>query len=311
MYAAIVANIGISAALTVRARSGQGQRVEAPLFDSFMQSVGILGMAEVPFRKPAAASFGPWDHQFLCADGRWVHIVCVEPKHTKLLASLIDRPELCQLGLFDPESSRTREEHETIRPQAAGLTVSVDDAALGTTAQPAPIVAMSHREWVSKRPAPAPDEHRDELWSELSAANPFEGGEAARISPAANIGPPLRNVRVLDLSIVLAGPTCGRTLAELGADVIKINDPKRSAVAFHRDVNRGKRSILLDLSRPEGLDVFWELVEQSDVILENFRSGVPKRLGIDYESVKARRPDIIYGSMTAFGSEGQWAEHPG
>src|SRR5439155_5153663 len=111
--------------------------------------------------------------------------------------------------------------------------------------------------------------------------------------------------------IVLAGPACGRTLTEFGADVIKIDTPRRPANRVHNDVNRGKRSILLDLKTPEGLDLFWRLVEDADVIVENFRVGVVERLGIGYEQVRARKPDIVYASINAYGYEGPWAGRPG
>ena len=126
-----------------------------------------------------------------------------------------------------------------------------------------------------------------------------------------NIGLPLKGLKVIDLCIVLAGPTCGRTLAELGADVTKIDDPNRGEVVYHHDINRGKSSILLDLKRPEGLEVFWQLVENADVIVQNFRNDVVARLGIDYESVRQRKPDIIYASLNAYGDTGPMADQPG
>jgi crotonobetainyl-CoA:carnitine CoA-transferase CaiB-like acyl-CoA transferase len=121
----------------------------------------------------------------------------------------------------------------------------------------------------------------------------------------------LQGIKVVDLCIVLAGPTCGRTLAEFGADVIKIDSPYTKTVLRHNDINRGKRSILIDLKKKEGLEIFWKLVEDADVVLQNFRVGVAERLGIGYEQVRARRPDIIYGSMNTFGHVGPYASRPG
>jgi len=118
-------------------------------------------------------------------------------------------------------------------------------------------------------------------------------------------------VKVVDLCIVLAGPTCGRTLAEFGADVIKIDSPHTRTVLRHNDINRGKRSILIDLKKHAGLEIFWKLVDQADVVLQNFRSGVAEKLGIDYERVRARRPGIVYGSMNTFGHLGPYAGRPG
>lgn len=121
----------------------------------------------------------------------------------------------------------------------------------------------------------------------------------------------LEGIKVIDLCIVLAGPTCGRTLAEFGADVIKIDSPHTKTVLRHNDINRAKRSILIDLKKKEGLEIFWKLVDDADVVLQNFRAGVAERLGIGYEQVRARRPDIIYGSMNTFGHVGPYAKRPG
>jgi hypothetical protein len=78
---------------------------------------------------------------------------------------------------------------------------------------------------------------------------------------------------VLDLGVILAIPSCGRTLVEFGADVIKIDSPHRNPVPWHNDVNRGKRSLLLDLKTLAGLEIFWRLLENADVVLENFRTA--------------------------------------
>jgi crotonobetainyl-CoA:carnitine CoA-transferase CaiB-like acyl-CoA transferase len=117
---------------------------------------------------------------------------------------------------------------------------------------------------------------------------------------------------VLDLCIVLAGPTCGRTLGEFGAEVIKIDDPSRPYdIAGNTDVNRGKRSININLKTPEGLEVFYKLLETADVVVENNRASSLARLGISYEEMKKRKPNIIHASLNAFGYDGPWAERPG
>ncbi|MDE0446202.1 MAG: CoA transferase, partial [Spirochaetaceae bacterium] len=124
----------------------------------------------------------------------------------------------------------------------------------------------------------------------------------------------LKGVRVLDLSNVLAGPCSARTLAEYGADVIKIDPPATYLGPlrfswFPIEVSQGKRSMVLDLKTKEGLGVFWGLLETADVVVHNFRLGVAERLGIDYESVKRRKPDIVYLSFTAYNGPrpGPWA----
>jgi crotonobetainyl-CoA:carnitine CoA-transferase CaiB-like acyl-CoA transferase len=125
--------------------------------------------------------------------------------------------------------------------------------------------------------------------------------------------PPLDGVRVLDVSMLLAGPQSGRMLAELGADVVKICEPTgmHGGIGSFADRDRGKRSIILDLKTPAGLEIFWALVDQCDVILTNFRPGVAERLGISYEQARARKREIIYASDSAFGEEGPLASRGG
>ena len=123
---------------------------------------------------------------------------------------------------------------------------------------------------------------------------------------------PLSGIRVLDLCIILAGPTCGRTLAEYGAEVIKIDSWFRPPTDRQlHDVGRGKRSICLDITKPAGLDAFYRLVDTADVVLGGFRKGVAERLGIGYEQLQARKPDIVYLAINAFGQDGAWANRPG
>ena len=123
---------------------------------------------------------------------------------------------------------------------------------------------------------------------------------------------PLSGIRVLDLCIILAGPTCGRTLAEYGAEVIKIDSWFRPPTDRQlHDVGRGKRSVCLDITKPSGLEAFYRLVDTADVVLGGFRNGVAERLGIGYEQLRERKPDIVYLAINAFGQDGDWANRPG
>jgi crotonobetainyl-CoA:carnitine CoA-transferase CaiB-like acyl-CoA transferase len=125
-------------------------------------------------------------------------------------------------------------------------------------------------------------------------------------------------VRVLDLSQVLAGPTAGRTLAEFGADVIKVNNPHEEGAGihfsrhrYHTDVNRGKRSILLDLKTPEGQSILADLIARSDVFIQNFRPDAAKHLRVSYADVRRLKPDVVYVTVSAFGEPGPWTGRPG
>ena len=122
----------------------------------------------------------------------------------------------------------------------------------------------------------------------------------------------LDGVRVLDLCIILAGPTCGRTLSEYGADVIKVDPEHRMpSLTPWLDVGRGKRSICLNITKDAGLDAFYKLADTADVVLTGFRKGVAERLGIGYDQLSERNPGIVYAAINAFGQEGPWAMRPG
>jgi crotonobetainyl-CoA:carnitine CoA-transferase CaiB-like acyl-CoA transferase len=134
---------------------------------------------------------------------------------------------------------------------------------------------------------------------------------------------PLHGVRVLDLTRLLPGPVCTLHLADLGADVIKIEDTgagdyartlgaKPGATsAFFRMVNRNKRSVALDLKDARGRDAFLALARRADVVVESFRPGVVASLGVDYDAVRAVRPSIVYASITGYGQTGPRARAAG
>ncbi|MGZ4357498.1 MAG: CaiB/BaiF CoA transferase family protein [Gaiellaceae bacterium] len=127
--------------------------------------------------------------------------------------------------------------------------------------------------------------------------------------------PPLAGVRIVDFSRVLAGPYATMTLADLGADVVKIEHPAGGdetrtwgppfagrESAYFLSVNRGKRSVALDLKDPEGRELALELCARADVVIENFRPGGAARLGLDYEAARNRRSDIVYCTISGFGA---------
>ena len=149
--------------------------------------------------------------------------------------------------------------------------------------------------------------------------------ERSSASSPGSPGPaPLAGVRVADLSRVLAGPYCTMVLADLGADVIKVERPQggdetRSwgppfaggEAAYYLSVNRNKRSCALDLSEPEGRALALELCAAADVVIENFKVGGADRLGVGYEQVRERNPTVVYCSITGFGSEREPSGRPG
>ncbi len=131
---------------------------------------------------------------------------------------------------------------------------------------------------------------------------------------------PLSRFKVLDLTAHRAGPTAVRQLADWGADVIKIERPTKGGNDSmggklhgpdYQNLHRNKRSLTLDLKSKEGKAIFFKLAETADVIVENFRSDVKTRLGIDYDAVAAVNPRIVYGSISGFGQDGPDATRPG
>jgi len=129
---------------------------------------------------------------------------------------------------------------------------------------------------------------------------------------------PLARFKILDLTRVRAGPTCVRQLADWGAEVIKIEAPEGDAGlggARHGpdfwNLHRNKRSLTLDLKSPEGRDIFYKLVAESDVVVENYRPDVKDRLRIDYATLDAINPRIVYASISGFGQDGPYRDRPG
>ena len=130
---------------------------------------------------------------------------------------------------------------------------------------------------------------------------------------------PLAHIKVLDLTRVRAGPTAVRQLADWGADVIKIEQPgdgggtlggARHGSDF-QNLHRNKRSLSLNLKSDQGREIFFKLVNEADVVVENYRPDVKFRLGIDYEKVKAANPRVVYASISGFGQDGPYGHLPG
>ena len=138
---------------------------------------------------------------------------------------------------------------------------------------------------------------------------------------------PLKGIKVLELARILAGPWCGQTLADLGADVIKVESPEgddtrkwgppwierdgEKAAAYYHACNRGKRSVTADFTTDEGRAMVLDLTREADVLIENFKVGGLKKYGLDYESLNAVNPRLVYCSITGFGQDGPYAARAG
>ncbi len=348
VYGAFQSVVAIVVALNARERDGVGQRIEVPLFDSMFQSIGRFGV-RVHNAPPAIPTLQElWGGIFQCSDGEYVRfggsgnqnfrqfveaagIVSWDDEGLTDFDRPLDGPQFraeAQQRIEELFLSRTAQEWEDLIAEAGSegavcrtsaewfdhphardsrMVVEVDDPTYGKMLQPGVNARMSLTPGTVRGPAPTPGQHREEILAELKHRS-----AAAASAPPDIMRAALDGVKVLDLCIILAGPTMGRTLSEYGANVIKIDNPRRgSTVARHNDINRGKRSILLDLKSEEGRDVFWKLLEDADVVAQNYRAGRLEALGLGYEEVRKRKPDIIYASLNAYGHIGPWAERPG
>jgi CoA:oxalate CoA-transferase len=137
-----------------------------------------------------------------------------------------------------------------------------------------------------------------------------------------NMSGPLQGIRILDLTQALFGPFATMVLSDLGAEVIKVERPDggdmargngpfvRELSTFFLSINRGKKSVVLDLTTSEGKDTFFELIKTADILVENFVPGTMKKLGLSYETIKIHNPKIIYVAGSGFGQYGPYAEKP-
>jgi crotonobetainyl-CoA:carnitine CoA-transferase CaiB-like acyl-CoA transferase len=143
---------------------------------------------------------------------------------------------------------------------------------------------------------------------------------SANTAPQSQASLPLSRFKVIDLTLARAGPSCVRTLADWGADVIRVEPPpgdgepeemlgRRDGSDF-QNLHRNKRAITLNLKTDEGREILMRLAEKADVVIENMRPGVTKRLGVDYEAVRKRNPKIVYGSVSGFGQYGPYTSRP-
>ncbi|MDE2303576.1 MAG: CoA transferase [Sphingomonadales bacterium] len=192
--------------------------------------------------------------------------------------------------------------HEQFR--ANGHVVALDDPRVGRMEQLGPFAKMTATPARIGRPAPQPGEHTTEVLSEAPPPAPVivpRGGNPQR---------PLEGITVLECAGWLAAPFAGALLADLGATVIKVEplhgDPYRRMPTNENMIRafQGKQNIGLNLKSKEGLTIFYELVEKADIVMHNYRPGVPERLKIDYATLRRIKPDLVYVYASAYGTQG-------
>jgi crotonobetainyl-CoA:carnitine CoA-transferase CaiB-like acyl-CoA transferase len=349
-FAAFLAATATVAALTFRHRTGRGQLIEVPLFHAMFELIGKAGaFVQSDGLAPPKPHSGNGSGTYECADGRYVRmdpiggsarflrwLLDAAGAESWAADGLTDGMRLAQhkeleeelkerlRGLFLTRTAQEwgelagdagvplafirtcREWLRTPHARAAGHVVPVADPLFGETWMPGlPVNPAASAGW-TPRPRRLPDADHDAVVAEASrpAAAPGAAGQAEDITAA------FAGLRVLDLTEILAGPTSGRILGEYGADVVKVNAPG-STVTAHGIVNRGKRSMLLNVEAERGQAVFWELAARSDVIIQNYPEGTADRYGIGYRHVRARFPDAVYVSVTCYGEGGRWGARRG
>lgn len=344
-FAAYLAATSIVMALIARRRTGRGQRVEVPLFDAMFTLIGHSGAyADERGLRPPRPIHGRGAGAFRCRDGRYVQFDTSSARHLAWFARAAGL-----LGRLDPElldlASNARPEvnerlHAALREEFLTRTAAeweeignAAGAAIGFVRTPAEWIGTDHARrshavarvtdpelgdiWcagvpvaLSEFPDP-PVRPRRPAGADTAAVLAEVAGLAVReraAGPEPGLAQPLSGIRVLDLGLALAGPTCGRILAEFGAHVVKIGNPAAGVAGY---LNRGKESLLLNLAALAGQEVYWRLVDHADVVLENFTPGTAGRLAIGYDEVRARRPDVVYTSISCYGAGGPWTRWRG
>jgi len=340
-FGGFLAATGIVMALIARQRSGLGQTVEVPLFDAMFTLIGHSGAyIDAKGLHAPRGIHGRGAGAFRCKDERYVQFDTSSARHLTWFAreagivetwepELLDIVRLREEGLNEALHARLRElfltrtaeEWEAIGNRAgaaigwcrtvdewietkharkAGAVMQLDDPELGPTWMAGLPVKLSATPGAPQGRRHLPDADHASVVAELDGASHRDAPAAAE----PDLAHPLQGMKVLDLCVALAGPTCGRLLLEFGAEVIKINAPKAGVGGY---LNRGKQSLLLDLESFEAQQVFWKLLQETDVVVENFSPGTADRLGIGYEEVRARKPDIVYSSVSCYGDGGPWS----
>jgi len=351
--AALLAALGISAALRVRGLTGHGQRVETSLLQ------GALCAATLSWQRvenPDAPGYWMWtadgrapDGLFACADGRWVHHWPMRPSWVFGVAAgealaapdvaNAPAPDLDRLGTEPSDFLAAYFLYEQLaaafaRLPAADWVQAAERSGVGMALVRSPAEALADPSLLEDgsvvqtvHPAhgrihhvgnviefddtaarlAGPVARRGEHIALLAQATSPSGPSPAPVAPTTQRGA-LAGIRVIDLGLGIAGPFAGRTLADLGADVIKVHAPHDAFWAgTHMGLatNRGKRSIAVDLKDRRGLEILHRLIYTADVVICNWRAGVAARLGLDYDSLRARHARLVYCEIRGYEKGGR------
>ncbi len=351
--AGLLAAQGIVASLVAREKTGAGRKVETSLLaGALVYSPKVGGDSYRPRPYTLTPTGGtPFYSVMECSDGNWIHLGCIhlgfieraaeamgiaetvaQPKYGFGRAPETDslRQEICDI-VADAIRTKTYAEWAEIFeradvPYARASTaeqgmeneqaihnemiIEVDDPLLGRVAQMGVPIKLSQTPGRVSAAAPVPGEHTDAVLAEFTAE------PASSADGPVSSAPPLQGIRVLELTNVLAGPTAGKMLADLGAEVVKMESPagdisRSDTLSTFHYLNSNKRSISLNARTPAGRNAAQRLASRSDVLLANMRPGATGRLGLGSDDLAALNPRMVESHVTAFGWDGPYSHRAG
>ena len=345
--AALFANLGIAASLLAREKTGRGRTVETSLMaGALLYHPKVIGekLARTVFQTHPSGS-APFYSVYECSDGRWIQLGCVHVGFMAICAGLLGIGEMIREERFqDGRGGVTPEDDEELRaaiaaaietrPQAEWaelfeeadvpfgpcrtidegmrdpqivhnrMVVTLDDPVLGPVTQMGAPIMLSEMPGAPKGPRPA----------QATQGLPEDYPEPQPPAPAADgpDAPPLDGVRVLEITNLIAGPTGGRLLADLGADVIKVEPPtgdlsRPIGRTYFYNINFGKRSVSVDARSEEGKTFVQKIAASADAMLANLRPQATARMGIGPDI----NPNLIEAHLTGYGWTGPYSKRPG
>ena len=351
--AGLLAAQGIVASLVAREKTGAGRKVETSLLaGALVYSPKVGGDSYAPRPYVATPSGGsPFYSVMECSDGNWLHLGCIHAGFIERAAEAMGIAEVVAQPKYgfgrSPETEPLRQElydivADTVRTKTyaewaeiferadvpyarAGtaeegmeneqalhndMVIEVDDPLFGRVTQMGLPIKLTRTPGKVSRGAPVPGEHTDAALAEFAAEPPPPAGGPVSVTP------PLRGVRVLELTNVLAGPTAGKMLSDLGAEVVKMESPagdisRSDTLSTFHYLNSNKRSISLNAATPGGREAAQRLAARSDVLLANMRPGATERLGLGGDDLASLNPRIVETHVTAFGWDGPYAHRAG
>jgi crotonobetainyl-CoA:carnitine CoA-transferase CaiB-like acyl-CoA transferase len=286
--AVALAQVGLAGAGLAERAGGHPGTVRVAVADAAAATIGfaVMRVDGAPMSRTNAGN--PWVDRYRCADGRWIHLHGGFPP-------LIER--LSRVLGIDAHSG----EQEIAAATATWGSADLEDAVAERGGCAA--VIRTGREWR--------DHPQGTVVCSMPAVVTADRGEGRTTWTPSPIRP-LDGLRVLDLTRVLAGPTCGRTLAAFGADVLHVRGPDVPFVpAFVVDTGHGKRQAFADLEDPVERDRLRVVAREADVVVQGWRPGVVDRFGLDEASLRADGFAGLYGSVCAYGHDGPWATRAG